>query len=357
MRKFLVMLGLWLLATISALAQSSTPQVDAAAAARRLGLEPRDDILTTPMVRRSLEELGREPCDKTAIEQLGRALDRAGYRREAADVQVGFSRACNGHADSLRAAVNVLLKLSDYRTAVAVSTELIKLEPYHDNGYFLRGLAHFDNRDWRKAIEDFVTATELFSPKDRIASVSYTKMSRAYEELGQHCDAIVPLEAWVATNPTRNDNSQVRSMIAALAAKGKCPPASGPEDVFPLQRRGNVLTLAVTINGTRGQFIFDTGATYVSMKKSFADKAKVEIDEGSTVTIHTANGLTTGKLGRAKLIQLKSTKASDVPIIVKADQKGSFGDGIDGLLGMSFLSRFHITMDGQSVRLRPRTGR
>ena len=35
----------------------------------------------------------------------------------------------------------------------------------------------------------------------------------------------------------------------------------------------------------------------------------------------------------------------------------AYGDGIDGLLGMSFLSRFNINIDGKTVRISPRTAR
>jgi len=62
-------------------------------------------------VRRFLEELSRERCDQKAIADLGVALDKAGYRREAATAHVSYSATCGGHAPSLRAAVNILLKL------------------------------------------------------------------------------------------------------------------------------------------------------------------------------------------------------------------------------------------------------
>ena len=39
---------------------------------------------------------------------------------------------------------------------------------------------------------------------------------------------------------------------------------------------GEVVTLPVTINGVPGRFILDTGASFVSLKASFAAKAKVE---------------------------------------------------------------------------------
>lgn len=338
----------------AALAQNNSDPYDAAV---RLGLDIDFEIMDAPNVRRSLQELRREPCDKTAIDNLGRALERAGYRRDAVIAYIGFSKVCGDHAPSLRSAVNVLLKLSDYETAASIATDLIRMEPYNDNGYFLRGMAYFEGKQPRKAIDDFVTAIELFGQKDRISSVSYVNMSRAYEQLGQYCDAIVPLEAWVRLNPARNDTSQVRSMIASLAAKGRCPAPTGSDEVVPLNRSGNVVTLSATINGTPGKFIFDTGATFVALRRSFAEKAKVDIDEGSGITLHTANGATTGKRGRAKLIQMRSIKAEDVAIVVQTDQKALFGDGVDGLLGMSFLSRFEIAMDGRSLRLKPRRGR
>ncbi len=39
-----------------------------------------------------------------------------------------------------------------------------------------------------------------------------------------------------------------------------------------------VVKLPVSINGTRGVFLLDTGATFVSLKNSFAQKAKVQVD-------------------------------------------------------------------------------
>jgi len=44
-----------------------------------------------------------------------------------------------------------------------------------------------------------------------------------------------------------------------------------------------------------------------------------------------------------------------VPIVVQTESRGMYGDGVDGLLGMSFLSRFHVTIGSNSVKLSPRT--
>ena len=47
-------------------------------------------------------------------------------------------------------------------------------------------------------------------------------------------------------------------------------------------------------------------------------------------------------------------EAANVPVAVqKADDK-SYGNGVDGLLGMSFLSRFEVQMAAGSIEVRTR---
>jgi aspartyl protease family protein len=302
-------------------------------------------------VRRHLGELSREPCDQQAIADLGKALDAAGYRREAANAHIRFSATCGGHAPSLRAAANILLKLSDYATTVTVTTDLIKLEPYNDNGFYLRAVAHNQAGSYERAIDDYVTAIELFGNKDRISSVSYMGIARGYEKLGRFCDAVLPLQSWIALNPVRNDTSQVQRIIDDYMKKGNCTLATGNEETFPVPRQHGTITLPVSINGVRGVLILDTGATFVALKKAFAQKASVAVDQSSSVQLHTANGIAEGKLGRAATIQLRSLQSKDVPVVVEEDAKATFGNGVDGLLGMSFLSRFKVTIDPQAVRI------
>jgi Flp pilus assembly protein TadD len=94
---------------------------------------------------------------------------------------VNFSKTCGGHAQSLRTAANILLTLSDYETTVTVASRLVDLEPFHDNGYYLRAVAHERGGSPHKAIDDYTTAIELFGDKLRIASVSYHGIARSYE--------------------------------------------------------------------------------------------------------------------------------------------------------------------------------
>ena len=345
--------GLHVFLAVPCSAQSPAAS-DVAATLARLNIDLPGTVTATESVRGPLEQLTREKCDQDAILHLGSALDTAGYRRESAIAQVNFSSQCGGYAPALRGAVNTLLKLSDYATAETIASDLIRLEPYGDNGYFLRAVARDGNKSFKGAIDDYVTAIELFGNKDRISSVGYYRMARDYEKLGQFCDAMLPLERWVALDPSRHDSSQVQAMLSDYAAKGGCAAAtSGGEERFPAARPGGVVKVPVVVNNVPATFILDTGAAFVALKDSFAKKAKVEIEAGSSVHLHTANGIAEGQRGRADTIQLRSLKAKSVPVVVEADSAAAYGDGVDGLLGLSFLSRFNVTIDGRTVRIAP----
>jgi clan AA aspartic protease (TIGR02281 family) len=331
--------------------------VEGLATMERLAIQVPMEIAGRDPVRRHLGELSRERCDQQAIADLGSALDKAGYRREAATAHIRFSVTCSGHAPSLRTAVNILLRLSDYPAAVKIASDVITLEPFNANGYFLRALAHDRSGSPQKAIDDYITAIELFGNKEKISSHGYFGLVRSYDKLGHFCDAITPIEAWVALKPASNDTSQTRAMIAEYTKKGNCAIAVGKEEVFALSRPYSHVKLPVSVNGMRGNFLLDTGATFVSLKSAFAQRAKVQIDQESAMRLHTANGISEGKRGRAAMVELRSLQAKDVPIVVQDDAKGTYGDGVDGLLGMSFLSRFKVTIDAHQVKISPRNAR
>lgn len=236
-------LGFNIAQLVSCYAQSfPTDSSDASGTLARLAIGVPRNVAADAAIHQPLEELGRERCDKEAISHLAKALDQAGYRREAAVAQVNFSSQCGGYAPALRGAVNMLLKLSDYTTAEHIASDLIRLEPFSDNGYFLRALAHDGNKSFKSAIDDYVTAIEMFGNKDRINSVGYYNMARDYERLGQFCDAMLPIERWVALDPSRHDTTQTRAMLSDYAAKGGCAAASsGGTETFPAAGPGRVV--------------------------------------------------------------------------------------------------------------------
>lgn len=326
---------------------------------RVLGVELPAALGADAAGRRAVDELNRERCDQTAIQNLGDALQRVGYRRDAANVHLAFSRACGGHPVSVRRAVNFLLNLGDNDAAVSAADELIALEPFGDNGYYLRALAHDRAGRAQRAIDDYINAIELFGDKTRISNVSYLAMARNHERLGRPCDGIGPIEQWVSYNPAVRDNSQTRAIVAGYMAKGDCAArAVSNVDRIPVDRASGLATVAATVNGTRGNFIVDTGASFLTLTKAFADRAKIAMESDGTIKLHTANGTVQGQRGRADIVKLSRSEARDVVVVVQSTASSQgFVPGIDGLLGMSFLSHFDVNVAAGAVTIGPRGAR
>src|ERR1700734_2046036 len=94
------LVSLMLLSIVAAVATSQTAKGvdvdDLVAAMERLQIAIPMSVAGRDPVKRHLEELNREPCDQRAIADLGKALDDAGYRREAANAHIRFSQTCGG---------------------------------------------------------------------------------------------------------------------------------------------------------------------------------------------------------------------------------------------------------------------
>lgn len=323
----------------------------------RLGITAPFDIVERLPIANQLEILAREKCDTSAIDALGKELQDVGYKRDAANAHINFAKDCGNRYQSIRIASNIFLNLSDIEKAVETAELLIKERPHDYHGYHLRALAFDAGNEPQRAIDDYITSIELFGNKSQISSSVYLALSRAYEKTGQICEAAGPIEQWVALNPPTNDTSQTRTIISDYRKRGKCPAAAGGKtEVFSSASGGGVTIVQADINGQRGNFVVDTGATFVALKRSFAERAKIDADPRSLVILNTANGVTHAQRGKASAIQLLSLSASNVALVIQDDAQASYGAKVDGLLGMSFLSRFQIALDGRNIKISAKGG-
>jgi len=90
------------------------------------------------------------------------------------------------------------------------------------------------------------------------------------------------------------------------------------------------------------------------MKSNFTDRAKISQVGADDITMATANGLAKANLAKADKVTLGKLAATNVPVAIQNTDAKSYGAGIDGLLGMSFLSRFEVQMSNGSIEVRTR---
>ena len=113
-----------------------------------------------------------------------------------------------------------------------------------------------------------------------------------------------------------------------------------------------VHTLSVVVNGVAGNFILDTGATYVSVTSEFAKKAKVTVEGATVISMKTVGGAVSAHLSHANKVAVGSAEAQNVPLAVIIAPVDPFGGRLDGLLGMSFLARFKVTITQSGMELK-----
>lgn len=88
------------------------------------------------------------------------------------------------------------------------------------------------------------------------------------------------------------------------------------------------------INGIQSPFLIDTGASFVALPQSFADKARI-ICSGKFITIKTANGEISACVANVKKLLLVPFEFKDIDVVIHPN--------LDiPLLGMSILQKFNI---------------
>lgn len=312
-----------------------------------------------PYVWLRLQELKREPCDQNSIVDLATALDKLGYRREAANGLYKFVLNCGAPLSALNRAANIYLKLTDYPKAVEVADEFIRRAPSDHDAHYLRGIALDGAGDHQRALIDYSDAIELWgADRKGISSAVFLRMASAYAALNRFCEATTPINLWVSFDPANRDTSRSRKIISDYEQQGHCVSSSEfRKESYPLRGQKNVVAVKAEINGVRGLFLLDTGASYVTVRSSFANRARIPQFDTSEITLATANGEAKARLSKADKVTLGKLEATNVPVAVQKVDDKSFGAGVDGLLGMSFLSRFDMQMSGGFIEVRTRQPR
>ncbi len=192
-------------------------------------------------------------------------------------------------------------------------------------------------------------AIRLLPDTKAIVPEVFTRMSEAYEKLDRPCEAIGPLQTYIALDSANRSTPPLLKRIAALAAKGNCAQVYAKGTARIMRRSNGVSTAKAQINGVEGTFVVDTGASFVTLTRSFAERARPQMFKTDAVEMQTANGTTSATLATVDSVRLASLSASSVPAIVA---NKNLGDGIDGLLGMSFLSRFTMVIQDREILLK-----
>ena len=113
----------------------------------------------------------------------------------------------------------------------------------------------------------------------------------------------------------------------------------------PLQQLGHLFVVTVKLNGERdSRLIVDTGASHSVVSHKLAVELGLYSDlTVGTATMNTVGGSVQAPLARIKSIRLAEAEVKDSVVVIH-DLPDAPGD-VEGLLGLSALREFQVTLD------------
>jgi len=119
----------------------------------------------------------------------------------------------------------------------------------------------------------------------------------------------------------------------------------------PVRRYGGSLIVPVKLNNQKSvHLILDTGATMTVLSTDVAIELGLTSDpESQIATVNTAGGPVQVNLTKVESMGIKGAKAKNV--VVAIHDLPDVKPGIDGLLGLSFLNNFLVTIDSKQGQL------
>lgn len=158
--------------------------------------------------------------------------------------------------------------------------------------------------------------------------------------------------------PKTNVSVAARPTQVALVASGGAtmdvPRYRGTvsQIAVPLKSGRNALMLDAGLkNGeymAEGAFILDTGATYTSISQDMADQLGLDLAHCEKVRITTANGRIDVPKITIETLSVNGLEAHNIEATVIPVRAGS---SFSGLLGLSFIRQFVLTIDSQAGQL------
>lgn len=143
----------------------------------------------------------------------------------------------------------------------------------------------------------------------------------------------------------------------SLSQAAKQKPDPKQDIIIPLTKMGGSLIVQVMLNKERtAHLIVDTGASLTVLSTTVAiDLGILGTTDNELLTINTAGGSV--QVNANYLSSLSIGNASAENIAVAIHDLPDIPEQIEGLLGMSFLKHFLITLDAEQARLilRPKT--
>jgi aspartyl protease family protein len=289
-------------------------------------------------------QMKKEPCDRQKIVSLCRLMLKAGDFRGAVSRSEEFFQACGEHLGLRRITYESYKRLSEYEKAIGEVDKIIENNPGDPSCWYYRGVVYETKGDLEKAASDY---RHSLSIEPRLKGVPF-KLASVYERLGRPCEGLFPIEQHLHYYPKLGLEPRIKRQLERLRSSGRCDDLAGKgRALIKFSPSTSLIRTRARVNGKEGDFIIDTGASYVMLSLAFAERAHIHYDKKHTILINTAGGIRTAYLTTLDAVELQGLTSKSVLAAVLTTMTSDF----DGALGLSFLSRFSMRLDREKGQI------
>jgi hypothetical protein len=288
-------------------------------------------------------------CDRQAVVEAADGFIRMHEPQKTLDLADKFFRQC-GELPRLHWATYAAHKqLSDWSGAVGDATALIASRPGDKDFWWWRAAVQEKQSHEVEAAADY---RQAIANEPQLTNIP-VNLFQVYQDLKRPCDALVTLARYVEVHPELKNSREIqRRMSDARLAGGGCPGIAGVgTGTFAVGIDGLARTdgSAVGAHEQPSGFIIDEASSYVVLSSAYAYKLGVQ---GETpVDIVLGGTVRRGKLATLKKLEIGSTHASDVEVVIIEHIPVA---SVDGVVGGSYLWRFTTAPSNRGISLRPR---
>lgn len=306
-------------------------------------------------IREVRERLQQNPRDAAALVRLAALYRAAGRPGAAAET---YRSALAVDPENPLAHVNLGLlyyDVLDLDRAIYHLQNAIEVDPGSWEAHRTLGLALERRGDAARA-EPVMRRTLDLAPGTPERAEAARNLARILERLGRKFEAAEALLASVhesdAAGSSLEDREHVAARIARLRRESDSSPPLLPAEAVEVRFRpwgGTIPVKALLDERVPAAFLVDTGATYTTISSALARELGIQdLDKRPRVRFRAASGDIDAPLVQIGSLRIRDAWVEDLTVAIC----DTCGDGlIDGLLGLNFLQRFKVEIDGPSGKL------
>jgi clan AA aspartic protease (TIGR02281 family) len=180
--------------------------------------------------------------------------------------------------------------------------------------------------------------TEIYKWVDRDGSVHFSDtLAGIPPEYRDRVEERVGLMSTSRTDPAPRRVTPERLAVAPTP----------PSYAVSLRRDGNAMLVEALVGGTlRTRLLLDTGAEFTVLSTAAARRLGLNLGNAAVIPLRSASGVFFAPMIKVQSIAVGEAAAYDIEVVVH-----DATPGLDGLLGMSFLDNFLVTISTSDEKL------